>query len=114
MGGGDAHRRGPDPRRGNRRTAGCSDVLGSEADGGAAVLAARRALPGWRALGARGRAPFLLAIADALEAVSAELAREISREVGMPLMLARRIQVDAPVAAWRATACAGGGFQLRA
>ncbi|KDP86662.1 aldehyde dehydrogenase [Cupriavidus sp. SK-3] len=87
-------------------------TLGSEADGGAAVRAARRALPGWRALGARGRAPFLLAIADALEAVSAELAREISREVGMPLKLARRIQVDAPVAAWRATAALAEDFSF--
>jgi len=85
-------------------------TLGGAADADAAVRAARLALPAWRALGARGRAPFLLAIADALEAVSGELAREISREVGMPLKLARRIQVDAPVAAWRATAALADSF----
>ena len=87
-------------------------TFGSEADVGAAVGAARLALSGWRALGARGRAPFLQAIADALEAVSAELAREISREVGMPLKLAQRIQVDAPVAAWRATAALAEDFSF--
>jgi aldehyde dehydrogenase (NAD+)/betaine-aldehyde dehydrogenase len=84
--------------------------LGSAEDVAAAVAAAARAQPGWQALGAAGRAPYLLALADALEGCAAELATEISREVGMPLKLSRRIQVDAPIAAWRATAALADTF----
>ncbi len=39
-----------------------------------------------------------------------DLAHDISREVGMPLKLSQRIQVDAPVAAWRATAALADTF----
>lgn len=84
--------------------------LGSAEDVAAAVAAAARAQPGWQALDAAGRAPYLLALADALEGCAAELATEISREVGMPLKLSRRIQVDAPIAAWRATAALADTF----
>lgn len=84
--------------------------LGTEGDVDTAVAAGARALPGWRALGAAGRAPYLLALAEALESGAAELAHDISREVGMPLKLSRRIQVDAPVAAWRAAAALAETF----
>ncbi|WP_407935793.1 aldehyde dehydrogenase family protein [Cupriavidus necator] len=84
--------------------------LGTADDVAEAVAAALRAQPGWQALGPAGRAPYLRALADALEACAAELANEVSREVGMPLRLSRRIQVDAPVAAWRATAALADTF----
>lgn len=84
--------------------------LGREADVGRAVRAAARALPGWQAMGVQARAGILRAVADALESGAQELAREISREVGMPLKLSRRIQVDAPIAAWRATAALADTF----
>lgn len=87
-------------------------ALGTAADAAAAVRAAAGALPAWRALGAAWRAPYLLAIADALEAAASELAQEISREVGMPLKLAQRIQVDAPIAAWRSTASLAQEFDF--
>jgi aldehyde dehydrogenase (NAD+)/betaine-aldehyde dehydrogenase len=91
---------------------GAKVVLGNAGDVHAAVRAARRALPAWRALGPRGRAAFLRCIADALEQSGAELARELAREVGMPLKLSQRIQVDAPVAAWRATAALADDFRF--
>ncbi|MGY2489150.1 aldehyde dehydrogenase family protein [Cupriavidus sp. CP313] len=84
--------------------------LGTADDVAEAVAAAVRAQPGWQGLGAAGRAPYLHALADALEGCAAELANEISREVGMPLKLSRRIQVDAPIAAWRATAALADTF----
>ena len=78
----------------------------------AAVLAARAAFPGWSASTPPYRAGLLRAIADALALRSEALAHAISREVGMPLKLARRIQVDAPIAAWRQTASVGEGMRF--
>lgn len=86
--------------------------LGNASDADAAVRAATRAARDWQALGAGKRAQYLLAIADALEARAADLAQDISREVGMPLKLSRRIQVDAPIAAWRATAALAETFEF--
>ncbi|CAG9167045.1 aldehyde dehydrogenase family protein [Cupriavidus pampae] len=86
--------------------------LGNASDADAAVRAATRAALDWQALGAGKRAQYLLAIADALEARAADLAQDISREVGMPLKLSRRIQVDAPIAAWRATAALAETFEF--
>ena len=77
-----------------------------------AVLAAQAAFPAWSASTPAGRAGYLRAIANALEARSEALAHAISREVGMPLKLARRIQVDAPVAAWRQAAAIGEGMRF--
>nr|WP_314624091.1 aldehyde dehydrogenase family protein [uncultured Noviherbaspirillum sp.] len=77
-----------------------------------AVMAARAAFPAWSASTPARRAGFLRAIADALEVRSEALAQAISREVGMPLKLSRRIQVDAPVAAWRQTASIGEGMRF--
>lgn len=79
-------------------------ALGDARDVDAAVAAARRAWQAWKGLAPGQRAAYLEKIADALAKAGAELAREISREVGMPLKLAQRIQVDAPIANWRATA----------
>ena len=84
--------------------------LGDTDDVAEAVAAARRALPAWHGIGATLRASYLRALADVLETSAAELAHDISREVGMPLKLSRRIQVDAPIAAWRATAALAESF----
>jgi aldehyde dehydrogenase (NAD+)/betaine-aldehyde dehydrogenase len=84
--------------------------LGNARDVDQAVKAAARALTAWQRLGVHARAAVLRAVADALELTGQALAQQISREVGMPLKLAQRIQVDAPVAAWRATAALAGTF----
>ncbi|BDC45870.1 aldehyde dehydrogenase family protein [Paraburkholderia terrae] len=77
---------------------------GSAADVEAAVKAARAAFARWSSTSVEQRAAYLLAIADALEAQSDRMADSVVAEVGMPLKLARRIQVQAPIAAWRTTA----------
>ncbi|MBU66797.1 MAG: aldehyde dehydrogenase family protein [Cupriavidus sp.] len=84
--------------------------LGNARDVDQAVKAAARALAAWQRLGVHARAAVLRAVADALELTGQALAQQISREVGMPLKLAQRIQVDAPVAAWRATAALAGSY----
>ncbi|WP_404993464.1 aldehyde dehydrogenase family protein [Cupriavidus pauculus] len=84
--------------------------LGNARDVGQAVKAAASALTAWQRLGVHARAAVLRAVADALELTGQALAQQISREVGMPLKLVQRIQVDAPVAAWRATAALAGTF----
>jgi aldehyde dehydrogenase (NAD+)/betaine-aldehyde dehydrogenase len=77
---------------------------GSASEVDAAVVAARRAFPHWANTSVDERASYLRAIADALEARSDRMADAVVAEVGMPLKLARRIQVQAPIAAWRAAA----------
>ena len=72
----------------------------STADVDVAVRGARRALPGWSALSVAERAAAVRRIAAALQGEADALARLISSEVGMPLKLAARIQVGAPLAAW--------------
>lgn len=84
--------------------------LGVAGDADVAVRAASAAAPGWRGTPVGERAKYLLALANALEERAAVLAEGISREVGMPLKLSRRIQVDAPIAAWRATAALAETF----
>lgn len=69
-----------------------------------AVLAARQAFPAWSSMPAAGRAQLLRKVGDALNSDIDELAEAITREVGMPLKLSKRIQVQAPVAAWSAYA----------
>ncbi|MFM0704406.1 aldehyde dehydrogenase family protein [Paraburkholderia sediminicola] len=70
----------------------------------AAVKAARAAFPSWSATSVVQRAVFIQAIADGLEARVESMVTGIAAEVGMPLKLTRRIQVEAPISAWRATA----------
>jgi len=76
------------------RSAGAQDV-------DRAVGAARRAFDEWSRTDGATRAEALHRIADCLEARAKELAETITREVGMPAKLARAIQVDGPIAAWR-------------
>ncbi|WP_313378379.1 aldehyde dehydrogenase family protein [Achromobacter insolitus] len=73
----------------------------SAADVDQAVAAARNALPGWTALPAAQRASLMRAVANALEARADTLADAIMRETGMPAKLVKRIQVAAPISAWR-------------
>jgi acyl-CoA reductase-like NAD-dependent aldehyde dehydrogenase len=75
------------------RTSSASDV-------DAAVRSARRAFAAWSATRLDERIGFVRKIATALRERSDELTRVISREVGMPMKLASRIQVGAPIAAW--------------
>ncbi|MHA6847932.1 aldehyde dehydrogenase family protein [Ralstonia syzygii] len=73
---------------------------GSAADAEAAVAAARAAFDGWSATPAPKRAECIQKIAEGLKARSEELAQLIAGEVGMPIKLARAIQVGGPVYNW--------------
>ncbi len=65
-----------------------------------AVSAAAAAFPPWSALPLTERISYVRKIADGLRSRSVEIAAVISREVGMPVKLSKRIQADAPAAAW--------------
>jgi len=73
---------------------------GSAADAEAAVAAARAAFDDWAATPVAKRAEYIQKIADGLQARSEELAQLIAGEVGMPIKLARAIQVGGPVYNW--------------
>ncbi|PSJ43721.1 aldehyde dehydrogenase [Zobellella endophytica] len=97
------------PSRGERRLAVVNpyteEVL-AELTGGhpddvdAAVAAARRAQPGWQALGGTGRAPYLEAMADGLARRRQELAHLSSRNNGKPLAEAL-LDLDDAIACYR-------------
>ena len=69
-----------------------------EADAG--VLAARAAFDGWAALPVETRAAYLDKVTAAVKARTDELADVIAREVGMPLKMAKAIQVGGPAWHW--------------
>jgi len=78
------------------------DQLGSipvatEADIDRAVDAARRAGPAWGALQPAERADALEAFADAVQAVTAEVAQTVSRQNGMPIALSRFLEGKFPL-----------------
>jgi len=77
---------------------------GNAVDAQAAVAAARRAQAGWASLPVQTRAAYLDKIALGLKARSEELAMLIASEVGMPIKLARAIQVAGPIAQWESYA----------
>lgn len=79
-------------------------LAGTADDAAQAVAAARRAFDAWSATDPRTRAAFVRRIGEQLGQRADDLARTIATEVGMPLKLASRIQVGAPVAAWAAYA----------
>ena len=62
---------------------------GTAAEAEQAVLAARAAFDGWAALPVETRAAFLDKVSAGLKARMDEMATAISREVGMPLKLAK-------------------------
>src|SRR5437868_9150597 len=73
---------------------------GTPRDAEDAIQAARAAFEGWSATPVKERAACLRRIADGLKARTDELAEMIAGEVGMPLKLARAIQVGGPVYNW--------------
>lgn len=77
---------------------------GTPAEINLAVQAAKTAFASWSALAVSTRADYVRGIADQLEEQVERLAQGIAAEVGMPLKLSQRIQVQAPILAWRATA----------
>ena len=83
--------------------------LGGPADVAAAILAARRALPAWRATSPAVRAERLEALADALEARADELTAAIMSEVGTPERIARAVQVGLAITDARTYAAATEG-----
>jgi acyl-CoA reductase-like NAD-dependent aldehyde dehydrogenase len=85
---------------------------GSAADAEAAVEAAKLAFDGWSATPPQVRADYLQKIADALKARTEELAQLICGEVGMPIKLARAIQVGSPVYNWKAYAKLAREFEF--
>jgi acyl-CoA reductase-like NAD-dependent aldehyde dehydrogenase len=62
-----------------------------------AVLAAHAAFPAWSALGVEERCVFIDKIVAGLKARTEEMGTAIAREVGMPIKLAKMIQVGGPV-----------------
>lgn len=84
---------------------GTEAVMGRIPEGTAAdAEAAKLAFEGWAATTAATRADYLQKIADALKARTDLLPQLICGEVGMPIKLARAIQVGAPVYNWNAYA----------
>jgi acyl-CoA reductase-like NAD-dependent aldehyde dehydrogenase len=65
-----------------------------------AVSAARAALPAWSATPVTQRAALIEKVGEELLNRTESLARDVTREVGMPLKLSSRIQIQAPAAAW--------------
>ena len=64
---------------------------GTAQEAESAVLAARAACDGWSALSVEARAVYLDKVAAGLKARTDEMALAISREVGMPLKMARAV-----------------------
>ena len=73
---------------------------GTTQEAESAVLAARAALDGWSALSVEARAVYLDKVAAGLKARTDEIALAIAREVGMPLKMARAVQVGGPTWHW--------------
>jgi aldehyde dehydrogenase (NAD+) len=93
------------------------DVMGRVPRGGAAdversVTAARAAFPAWSATPVAERAAALRALADGLEARTGPLAELMSREVGTPIAISRRVQVGLAVDVFRSMADIAAEFPL--
>ncbi len=73
---------------------------GTADEAATAVLAARAAFDGWAALPVETRAAYVDKIAAGVKARTDELALAIAREVGMPLKMAKAIQVGGPAWHW--------------
>ncbi|MCY7371560.1 MAG: aldehyde dehydrogenase family protein [Polaromonas sp.] len=84
---------------------------GTAAEADLAVLAARRAFEGWSALPVETRAAYLDKIALGIKARTEDLALAIAREVGMPLKMARSVQVGGPAWHWANFAKVARGFE---
>ena len=84
---------------------------GTAVEADLAVRAARAAFDGWAALPVEERAAYLDKVSAGLKARTDELATTIAREVGMPLKLARAVQVGTPVWNWANFAKVARGFE---
>jgi betaine-aldehyde dehydrogenase len=73
---------------------------GTAEEAAQAVLAARAAFPAWSALSVEERCVYIDKIVAGLKARTDEMATAIAREVGMPIKLAKMIQVGGPVFNW--------------
>ena len=73
---------------------------GTAEEASAAVLAARDAFAAWSALGVEERCQYIDKIVAGLKARTDEMATAIAREVGMPIKMAKMIQVGGPVFNW--------------
>lgn len=73
---------------------------GNAGDAEAAIGAAREAFDAWSRTTPVQRAEFIERIAAGIKARSEDLAQAIAHEVGMPLKMARRIQVGGPLWSW--------------
>lgn len=73
---------------------------GTADEAGQAVLAARAAFPAWSALTVEERCQHIDKIVAGLKARTDEMATAIAREVGMPIKLAKMVQVGGPVFNW--------------
>jgi acyl-CoA reductase-like NAD-dependent aldehyde dehydrogenase len=73
---------------------------GSRAEAEQAVMAARKAFDGWSQLAVETRCGYIDKIVEGLKARTDEMGTVIAREVGMPIKLAKMIQVGGPVFNW--------------
>jgi len=73
---------------------------GTAEEAAQAVLAARAAFDAWSGLPVETRAAYLDKVAAGLKARTDEMAMAIAREVGMPLKMARTVQVGGPTWHW--------------
>ena len=73
---------------------------GTRAEAEQAVLAAREAFDSWSQLPVETLCAYIDKIVEGLKSRSDEMALTIAREVGMPLKLAKMIQVGGPVFNW--------------
>ena len=75
-----------------------------------AVLAARAAFPAWSALSVEERCVYVDKIVAGLKARTEEMGTAIAREVGMPIKMAKMIQVGSPIFNWGNAAKAARAF----
>jgi acyl-CoA reductase-like NAD-dependent aldehyde dehydrogenase len=85
--------------------------VNSTGDVDRAVSAARRAFEAWSTRPLAERIGFVRKIADCLRERADAMSKVISQGVGMPLKLASRIQVGAPIAAWDMYAALAEGME---
>ena len=84
---------------------------GTAEEADTAVMAARAAFGGWSSLPVETRAAYLDKVAAGIKARSDELATAIAREVGMPIKMAKAIQVGGPAWHWGNFAKVARGFE---
>ena len=84
---------------------------GTAEEADVAVMAARAAFEGWSALPVETRAAYLDKVAAGIKDRADELAMAIAREVGMPIKMAKAIQVGGPAWHWGNFAKVARGFE---